>query len=330
MTCSSDGRYALSAGWGEDSSLRLWQMPDLATKAERSRDINYVSQANEHAAQGRLDEAAQEFNQALNLLADQNSYANERLRIVDQFIQSDELFQRVLKLRVADVNLWSHRANYLANVGRWDESIACYQKRLELGPDGAGLWQVYSLALLAQNDEAAHRSLCEKMLTVFADTSDPMEAAMAALAMVVVPDSVKDKQQAFRLAERAVNGVSSEVWWISPTYGASLYRLDRMDEAIGRMEKGKDSDYQGFSLCFLAMAHHRLGHIEEAQQYANAVRKMKGAWSEAVTWHERVRVDRLIIEMDSVLAAEPDKVDSRQVTTPDDEVTAPASAERID
>jgi WD40 repeat protein/Tol biopolymer transport system component len=274
--------------------------------------IDYVRRANEHAEQGRLDAAAVDYNTALDLIEDPNPYGAERLRIVDQFASSEEVFERVVELRPSDINQWSHRAHHLAKAGRWEESIACYQKRLELGPDGAGLWQAYSLALLARNDEAAYRTLCEKMLARFAAHADPGEAAHAALAMVVVPDSVKDKQLAFRLAERAANGDPNEVWWINLTYAAWLYRLDRLDDAIVWLNKGKDGDYQGFSLCFLAMAHHRLGHAEEARRYADAARHKKSAWNESTTWYTRVRVERLIVEMDSVLAAEPDEPQASQ------------------
>ena len=273
----------------------------------RGAKIDFFQQAKEHAAGGRLDQAADAFGKALNQIEDPNPYGTARLRVVDQFISSDELFERVLELRANDVNLWSHRAHHFAKVGRWEDSIACFQKRLDLAPDGAGLWQIYSLALLAQNDEPAYRNLCEKMLAAFADNSNCNEAAHAALAMVLLPDSVNDKQRAFRLAERAARDNSNSVWWINMTFAAWLYRLDRLEEALVWFDKGKDEDYQGFSLCYLAMAHHRLGHAEEARRCVDAIRHKKSEWTEATTWYHRVRVDRLIVEMDSVLAAEPNK-----------------------
>jgi tetratricopeptide (TPR) repeat protein len=294
--------------------------------ATRTPKIDHVQLANEHAAQGRLDEAAREFSLALNSITDRNPHGSERARIVEQFILTDEIFARVVQLRPEDINLWSHRANHLAKAGRWEESVACFQKRLELGPDGSGLWQVYSLALLAKHDDDAFRSLCEQMLAAFANNSNPGEAAHAALAMAVIPDAVQDKQQAFQLAERAVNGLTNDVWWISATYGAWLYRFDRLEEALIRLESAKDQDYQGFSLCFLAMAHHRLGHLEEAGRYANLIRQKQTEWTDATTWYHRVRVERLMVEMDAVLDGEP-----REVRVPPaDEASALPIREDID
>ena len=54
------------------------------------------------------------------------------------------------------------------------------------------------------------------------------------------------------------------------TLGAALYRAGRFEEAIRRLNesiqaRGDGGDPQGFA--FLAMAHHRLGHRDEAKRW---------------------------------------------------------------
>ena len=67
------------------------------------------------------------------------------------------------------------------------------------------------------------------------------------------------------------------------TLGAALYRAGRFEEAIRRLDesiqaRGDGGDPKGFA--FLAMAHHRLGHRDEAKRWLDklvAYRPKEGA-----------------------------------------------------
>jgi tetratricopeptide (TPR) repeat protein len=90
---------------------------------------------------------------------------------------------------------------------------------------------------------------------------------------VLAPDAVADPKAAVRLAEAALAGhpgserARSDVL---KTLGAALYRAGRFEEAIRRLDesiqtRGDGGDPKGFA--FLAMAHHRLGHRDEAERW---------------------------------------------------------------
>lgn len=95
---------------------------------------------------------------------------------------------------------------------------------------------------------------------------------------------------------------------MSVAYAAWLYRVDRLEEAVTWLEKITEQDHEGFTLCFLAMAHHRLGHEEDALRHATEIRRRKAAWTEFTPWFERIRSGGLIAEMDAVLAGPPDVI----------------------
>ena len=75
-----------------------------------------------------------------------------------------------------------------------------------------------------------------------------------------------------RLAELAVNGAPdarSKGRYLN-TLGAALYRAGRFEDAIRRLDEGiqlKGGTSEPRDWVFLAMAHHRLGHRDEARRY---------------------------------------------------------------
>ncbi len=104
-----------------------------------------------------------------------------------------------------------------------------------------------------------------------------MTAHMVACACVLGPDATADPEVPVRLAEAALKGAAPAI--PSPYYlntlGAALYRAGRFDEAIRRLEEGirlgtgraRPEDW-----AFLAMAHHRLGHRDEACRWLDRLR----------------------------------------------------------
>jgi len=270
--------------------------------------------AHDHLQQGRFDEAAADYSLALANRGSDDIAASARQKIVDQVVRSDELFERVVKLRPKDINLWRDRGHFFAHQSRWAEATHCYRTRLELGPDGAGLWCLVAITLLAQDDIAGYRDLCEQMLAVFADETHPDELIFATWATVVAPDSVTDRHKAFQLAERALAAKPNSPWALR-NHTAWLYRLDRLKEAIEAWSKFSERGYEEYRLCFLAMAHHRLGHTQQARQYADEVQQRRPQWSASSQWPFRVEVETLQRETENVLAGLPDQMAAR---TPDD------------
>jgi serine/threonine protein kinase/WD40 repeat protein len=97
-----------------------------------------------------------------------------------------------------------------------------------------------------------------------------------AWALVTALGSARDVQRALSLARRAVEVAPNQVLFLN-TLGVAQYRAGQHAEAIATLEKSLSAGKGGsdaFDLFFLAMAHRRLGHWEEA----------KGCFERAVHW----------------------------------------------
>jgi tetratricopeptide (TPR) repeat protein len=255
--------------------------------------------------QAGLNAQANAFSMALTRIGEQGGPESERQRIAEQCVSSDELFHRIVELRPQDFDLWAARAHYLAEQGQWQQATACFRKRLELGPDGAGRWQCYAIASLAAQDFDGYRRVCKEMLDLFSDIPDPQEAWWAAWPMTIAPHAVEDQQKALRMAERAMTGLSDKSY-SARAYAAGLYRLGRLEESIACWDGAAKDDHQEIRNCLLAMAHHRLGHAQQALKHGEQARSTKTELHKLTPWYRRVYTEQLIQEMETVLAAEPD------------------------
>jgi tetratricopeptide (TPR) repeat protein len=96
--------------------------------------------------------------------------------------------------------------------------------------------------------------------------------------LATAPGPHRDRDEAVAHARRAVELVPDEPMYLN-TYGVVLYRAVRFAEAVPILEKSLKAgqgQYDGFDLFFLAMAHHRLGHRQEARAcFDRAVRWLR-------------------------------------------------------
>ena len=91
------------------------------------------------------------------------------------------------------------------------------------------------------------------------------------------------------------------------TLGAALYRAGRFAEAIRSLEeshqnRSDDGDPRGFA--FLAMAHHRLGHRDEAQRWLDKLAASQPKEGADFSWDD-VEVRILRREAESVILGSP-------------------------
>jgi tetratricopeptide (TPR) repeat protein len=85
--------------------------------------------------------------------------------------------------------------------------------------------------------------------------------------------SERDYDRALRRSEAAVNAFPGEPACLK-TLGAALYRVRRFEEAIRRLEEGiklRSGSEDVFDWCFLAMAHQRLGHRDDARRWLDRI-----------------------------------------------------------
>jgi tetratricopeptide (TPR) repeat protein len=175
--------------------------------------------------------------------------------------------------------LWVDRGHCLAEHGKWSQAAAEFTEASQRNPGNLAFadWRAY--CLLAAGDRDGYRRVCADMLQRFARPEDPHGTNTAVYTSILIPDSVADFDPLVRLAEQA-NAKKPKKWSYLDTLGAALYRAGRWQDAIRTYEEVCALHARGgnsFNWYVMAMAHHRLGHADEARCWL----------SKAVEWQEQ-------------------------------------------
>ena len=125
--------------------------------------------------------------------------------------------------------------------------------------------------------------------------------------LVSAAEPLRNVPEAVAHARRATELVPDEAMYLN-TYGVALYRAGRFAEAVPALGKSLEvgqGENAAFDLFFLAMAHHRLAHREEARGcFDRAVRWVAAQKNLSVSYAEEL--DRFRAEAESVLATPAD------------------------
>jgi WD40 repeat protein len=163
--------------------------------------------------------------------------------------------------------------NSLSAESQWDLAAAGLAKYVEGDPTNLRLRYQHMFALLKAGNGEGVRRACEDLLRQFGSATDPGVANRVAWDCVLAADAVSNREAPVRLATAGLNGLPEggpERSTVLNTLGAALYRAGRFEEAVHRLNesiqvRGGKGLLQGFA--FLAMAHHRLGHHDEAKRW---------------------------------------------------------------
>jgi serine/threonine protein kinase/Flp pilus assembly protein TadD len=175
----------------------------------------------------------------------------------------------------SQIRLESHRNRGYGYIirGKWKQAADEFGQAYDLLPEEVNLGLFRAVAELKAGELAEYRKTCASLVQRFGKTEDPMIARKVLLACVLRQDALPDMARLLPLARVASPPDDS-----APTEaGAALYRAGKYIEAVRCFETTtKAFRLRAGSWCFLAMAHHRLGHVSEAQH----------ALAEAVRWIE--------------------------------------------
>ena len=153
--------------------------------------------------------------------------------------------------------------------GRWDESASAFDEAIASGAPHVEVRTHHILFHRARGDEAAYREACRQILRTFdVTTAPPATVNDLAWSCALGPGAVDDYDLLIHLAASAT--ASRPTANRLNTLGALLYRAGRFEEAIRQLERSVEVHGAGgtpFDALFLAMAHHRLGHLEEARRW---------------------------------------------------------------
>ena len=286
---SSDGWRLATAG---DGGVKLWDAAMLAVEVEPEDWVFSFSRS---------------FLRSLNR----------------QWEQCAAELSRAIALGGAIPALWLQRAHAEAELGRWERAEADIATAIERGFDAVDGNYYRARLALARSDPADFQTACAAIVKVAIQRDDPSAFNQAAWTCALAPGSDDDLKQALQLMQRAVE-LSPETWEYRNTFGATLYRAGQHEAAIEqltesmRMQSVESSALESteeaaasrtaFDWLFLAMAHQRLGHREEARKWLNrAIRSMEHSEYErsmeaAFFWDERLEMQLLRREAESLIA----------------------------
>jgi tetratricopeptide (TPR) repeat protein len=162
-------------------------------------------------------------------------------------------------------------------LGKWDAAIADLSKAAQLEPDNAGWWAWLAPARLGAGRPDEYRKDFAEMLQRFGQTDKPFDAYLVAATCAVGPDATADWPTVVGLAEKAAHADPAS-WEYLHVLGAVLYRAGQLEEAVRRLAqadqlvaddlaKGRSAPPPACPWFFLAMAHHRLDHVEESKKW---------------------------------------------------------------
>jgi tetratricopeptide (TPR) repeat protein len=189
----------------------------------------------------------------------------------------------------ADAGVLVVAAEERARQGDWRKAADLLVRALARGTSDLEVIYPCALACLQAGDETGYRKVCERLLQALPAAKPPLnpDTANAVASLCGVgPDAVADWRRPLELAdfawawvakaeEKVKEGSQKEDLRkfrhaVRNTQGMVLYRSGRHAEAVDRLQEsinahGAGGDFHDW--VFLALAHHALGHAEEARRW---------------------------------------------------------------
>jgi serine/threonine protein kinase/WD40 repeat protein len=161
------------------------------------------------------------------------------------------------------------RAEALARAGSPDEAATAYDEAIALGAPHVDPLARQVLFRRILGDVAGYRQACQQLLRAFDVSRVALRTANdIAWSCALGPSAIDDYGELLRVAEASAR--SRPAPNRLNTFGALLYRAGRFEEAVRQLDRSVAAHGAGgtqYDALFLAMAHHRLGHAEEARSW---------------------------------------------------------------
>jgi WD40 repeat protein/tetratricopeptide (TPR) repeat protein len=254
-------------------------------------------------------------------------YVHRRLGRYDR---SAEDYTQVIERHRTFPGGWVGRAFARAALHQWDRAERDYARAQEMGGVPAVFAHQHALVRLAVKDLSGFRKICGRLLEAGGPSPIPDTALWAAWTGALLPDTGVAPARLVQLAERAAAPLPRNRDSLL-VRGAVLYRAGKWEEAIGPLEAAVTApqgarappprsvrwnpeafDDTGYELLFLAMAHQRLGHAEEACRWLDrAARWMEraplpktkeGGDNPLYSWNQRLPHEVLRREAEALLS----------------------------
>jgi len=204
--------------------------------------------------------------------------------------------------------LFARQGDHQAYRRHWAQAAAAYEQAVRLEPEELASRRCQILSLLADGQIDQARGACSDLLDRFGTTTDPETAGLVAWYSAMAPGVNVHLAVPVRLAELALGSApEAKKHDALNTLGAALYRAGRFEEAIRRLQEGAKRGGGTYFLVdwpFLALAHHRLGHFEEAHRWLDRFRDYGPDKAPGEFWHA-LQIDLLRSEAEAVVLWDP-------------------------
>jgi Flp pilus assembly protein TadD len=239
-----------------------------ATPFERQHQVtHHLNLARRLGWVGRLAEAEEAYRAALKLKPDDPvAHGNLGKFLEDQarYKEADAELNEAIRLQPEHGWFWVLRGWAYADRGQWDKASADFIKAAECKEPHEEAWYSRAMLHLRDGNLDGYRSMCSDVLERF--------GAGATWTCTLSPESGADPDRIVSLAENLLARSSRDHWHVN-LLGAALYRAGRFEEAVTRLTEATELNCHPYrtnmlhTWFFLAMAHHRLGHAEEARRW---------------------------------------------------------------
>ena len=187
--------------------------------------------------------------------------------------------------------------------GIWSQELADHFVRImQNSPGDLPACSRAALVCLAAGDHAGYRRICGTVLERYLQNNDANVVNYAVWICAVGPEAVADYQPLVPEMTRAL-GPKPDTNRLN-TLGALLYRAGHFEEAVRRLEEAittRDKVGTIHDWLFLAMAHQRLGHRDEARRwFEKATQVAENA--ESGSWEQRLEIQLLHREAEQVVS----------------------------
>jgi serine/threonine protein kinase/tetratricopeptide (TPR) repeat protein len=225
----------------------------------------------------------------------------------------DDFSAFTLLLSIAPGNPWfhAHRGVVCIALKQWGQAAADFCRASEVEQKNHDWWYAYAACRLAIGDLADYRKARAGIITNFRHFDKPDVVRHVCYISAAVPATPDEAMALLEMAKFATAATPNN----PRVRGAISYRAGRYEAAIADLERSAlVYPRRAWDWLFLAMAHHKLGHAEQAQRsFHNAVEWIERAdrtqapgskhiW---INWYEPLEVAQLRKEAGELIHAAP-------------------------
>jgi tetratricopeptide (TPR) repeat protein len=147
-----------------------------------------------------------------------------------KYQQAIECFDKAIEINPNDVNIWNSKGTALANLGKYQQAIECFDKAIEINPNDVNIWNSKGTAFHYLSKYQQAIECFDKAIEINPNDADAWNAKGLSL------DYLKKYQQAIECFDKAIeiNPNDADAWY---NKGVALHYLTKHKEAIECYDK---------------------------------------------------------------------------------------------